>query len=355
MTPLSRLPHRVAVNCPPVYYAGGSRIAAFRRLERAAAGPEDWVGSTAALPSGLLAGTDPTTGVSRLEGGELLRDAVRDDAPGWLGPVLAGSLRAGEVGLLVKLLDAGERLPVHCHPSRAAARSLLGSPFGKTEGWAVLHADPGATVWLGFRRDVGRDELHALVAAQDGKAMLELMNEIEVGAGDVIYVPAGAPHAIGRGVFLTELQEPTSFSVLAEYEAFGLDATQATLGLGWEQALGCFDLRGAGGGDPRSLVRRPERISSGDGGVVDRLFPVHADEYFRGFRLGVAGSLTFEPAGYRVLVATSGAAQLQFERGPSAQVGEGETWVLPFALGALHAEGSAELVVAMPPASFDAS
>ena len=74
--------------------------------------------------------------------------------------------------------------------------------------------------------------------------MLSAMNEFDVERGQVYFVKAGLPHSIGPGVTLTELQEPTSFSVLAEYENFGVTEDQATLGLGWEVALSCFDLGG---------------------------------------------------------------------------------------------------------------
>ena len=353
MARLSSTPHRLGINCIPVYYAGGEKISKFRGGDEPARGPEDWVGSTAALPAALLASSDLTAGISHLEDGTLLREAVRDDPTGWLGPELARSLDDGDVGVLVKLLDAGERLPVHCHPSRADARRLLGSPFGKTEGWAVMDADPGSSVWLGFSYDLGQSELMRLINAQDVESMLEAMNRVEVRAGDILYVPAGTPHAIGAGVFVTELQEPTSFSILAEYVSFGLDDNQATLGLGWETAITCFDLRGLGGGKASSLVRKPERVLAVEGGAVDRLFPLEADNYFRAFRLTVEPDVTFDILGYRVLIATAGEASLEFGNGgPKLTVRKGETWALPFATGELRAVGAAELIVAMPPADI---
>ena len=57
-------------------------------------------------------------------------------------------------------------------------------------------------------------------------------------AGDAVFVPAGAPHAIGDGMLIVELQEPTDLSILLEWEGFGIDDEQAaTLGLGWDVAL----------------------------------------------------------------------------------------------------------------------
>jgi mannose-6-phosphate isomerase len=351
MAPPSNMPQRLGINCVPVYYAGGEKIARFRGGDEPARGPEDWVGSTAALPTALVAGSDPTAGISRLEDGTLLRDAVRDDPSGWLGPELGHSLDDGEVGVLVKLLDAGERLPVHCHPSRDKARKLLGSPFGKTEGWAVMDASPGSSVWLGFSHDLEQAELRRLIVAQDVDRMLASMNRVEVRTGDILYVPAGTPHAIGAGVFVTELQEPTSFSILAEYASFGLDDNQATLGLGWEAAITCFDLNGFGDDEAGSLVRRPEPLLATEGGAIDRLFPVEADDYFRAFRLAVKPDVTFDVPGYRVLIVTAGEAELEFGNGaPNLTVRQGDTWALPFATGQLRATGRAELVIAMPPA-----
>jgi mannose-6-phosphate isomerase len=346
----STTPQRLGINCVPVYYAGGEKISRFRGGDPAR-GPEDWVGSTAALPAALLAGNDPTSGISRLEDGTLLRDAVRDDPSGWLGPELGHSLDDGEVGVLVKLLDAGERLPVHCHPSRRDAQRLLGSRFGKTEGWAVMDVSPGSMVWLGFSRQMEQSELSRLIARQDVGGMLASMNCIQVRAGDILYVPAGTPHAIGPGVFVTELQEPTSFSILAEYASFGLDDSQATLGLGWETAITCFNLSAFDGDGAGSLVRRPERVLTTEGGAIDRLFPVEADDYFRAFRLTVAPDVSFDVAGYRVLVATAGEAELELANGGAhLTVRKGETWALPFATGEVRAVGAAELIVAMPPA-----
>ncbi|MCY7418461.1 MAG: class I mannose-6-phosphate isomerase [Chloroflexi bacterium] len=269
---VSSRPHRLGANRVPIYYAGGEHIDRFRGERAVPQGPEDWVGSVSSFPPGMLPPDGPReAGISTLPDGASLRAAVLVDTLGWLGPDLAARW-AGETGLLVKLLDAGERLPVHCHPSRPFAATHLHSPFGKTEGWIVMDDAPGGEVWLGFREDISRERLERWIEAQAVDDMLTAMNRLPARSGDVFYVPAGVPHSIGPGVMITELQEPTSFSVLAEYATFGLDANQATLGLGWATAVSAFD-RSAYGPDRLHLLLPEAAVVLDDGGVrVQRLF-----------------------------------------------------------------------------------
>jgi mannose-6-phosphate isomerase len=332
-----------------VYYDGGAGIDRFRgRSPGTTDGPEDWVGSTCRLPASIL-GPDgpPDAGLSTTPDGHVLLDLVRADPDGWLGAPLAQRF-GGDSGLLVKLLDAGERLPVHCHPTRAFAGDHLGSLFGKTEGWIIMDAAPGSTVWLGLSDDVDVTTLRRWVDQQDVSSMLTAMNEIEVHAGQVVYVPAGLPHSIGPGVLLTELQEPTSFSVLAEHERFGLDEQQATLGLGWDVALACFDLGGYRGDRLAALLPEPAERSVQPGGTVVDLFPAAADEFFAARRVRCTATVTLDAAGFAVLVVTHGSGRIGWDDGDAA-VARGDTWVVPFDAGAITFTGALEAIVCLPP------
>ena len=125
-------------NGVPRFYRGGPAITALRgvRFEGDRV-PEEWIGSTASVFG------EGELGLSRLPDGTLLRDAIRAAPEDYLGP--AHVARFGpDPALLVKLLDAGERLPVHVHPDGAFAGEHLGTRFGKTEAWIVVGADrPG--------------------------------------------------------------------------------------------------------------------------------------------------------------------------------------------------------------------
>jgi mannose-6-phosphate isomerase len=224
-------PQRVLPTRVYRFYRGGALIDRLRgEPEHDGELPEDWVGSVVAARN---PGRDePFAGLSRLEDGTLLRDVIAADPMAW-----------GTPSLLVKLLDPVERLPVHAHPDRAFARVRLGSAYGKTEAWIVVATRAAqAEVWLGLREPVAREQYREWIDKQDTQALLESLHSLTVRAGDVVFVPAGVPHAIGAGALIVELQEPTDFSIVCEWDGFPIAAEDAHLGLGWDVALDALRL-----------------------------------------------------------------------------------------------------------------
>ena len=109
----------------------------------------------------------------------------------------------GEFPLLVKLLFPNEKLSVQVHPDDVQARTL-GETRGKTECWYVLEAEPGATVALGLKEGVDAAKFRRAVS--EGTAE-ELLRQVPVSVGDMLFVDAGTVHAIGPGVVLLETQQ----------------------------------------------------------------------------------------------------------------------------------------------------
>lgn len=213
------------------FYRGGALIDRLRgEPEQDGECPEDWLGSVVAANN---PGRDePFAGLSRLERGPFLRDAIREQPELW-----------GTPNLLVKLLDPVERLPVHAHPDRAFALRELGSDYGKTEAWIVIATRATqAEVWLGLRERVSRELYREWIDKQNTEALLESLNSLTVRAGDIIFVPAGVPHAIGAGALLVELQEPSDFSIICEWQGFPIAPEDTHLGLGWDRALDALNL-----------------------------------------------------------------------------------------------------------------
>ena len=316
------------------FYLGGARIAAFRGVPVAGDHvPEDWVASvTTVAGSGEL-------GLTRLPDGRTLRAALAADPQGWLGPHHVETFGA-DPALLVKLLDAGERLPVHAHPDDRFAREHLSCRTGKTESWLILEADPGARVHLGFTRAVEPGQLSQWVAEQDRDAMLAALHAVDIAPGDTIYVPAGLPHAIGAGVLLVELQQAADLSLLLEYAGYPVDgARDGHLGIGFDAALHCVQRRAVSADDLQRLRGRWDD---------EHILPPTADGFFRASRHVGAARLE---AGFAVLVVTAGSGRLRWSGGGELDVRAGATVLVPFAAGAVQVDGDLELVRCRPPES----
>jgi len=110
---------------------------------------------------------------------------------------------APEFPLLIKLLFPNDKLSVQVHPDDAHAQAI-GQPRGKTECWYVLEAEPGASVALGLKPNV---TLEALAASAADNTMEDLIEQVPVSVGDMVFVDAGTIHAIGPGVVLLETQQ----------------------------------------------------------------------------------------------------------------------------------------------------
>lgn len=337
------------LNTPRRFYAGGARILAFRGLPAPdgfdGRRPEDWLASTTRL---FAEGGD---GLTRLRGGALLADALAEDPAWWLGEAHVEQ-HGADPGILVKLLDAGERLPVHSHPDRGFAAAHLDCAHGKTEAWLVVDAEPGARVWLGFREALTVEELTDLVAAQDER-LLAALNEVPVERGDAVLVPAGQPHAIGAGVLVVELQEPTDFSVMLEHERFGLEPEHAWLGLARELALRSVD---RGPLSPRRLLSLRTRWDVAPGAGITPALPDEASPYFRAEVLDSRGGSVEAAAGFSVLVVVDGAGTLAAASAASLPVRAGQVVLTPYAAGALTLSGPvvalrASPATAVPPAT----
>ncbi|RCW45199.1 mannose-6-phosphate isomerase [Halopolyspora algeriensis] len=325
-------------NQPHQFYRGGRHIAELRgSSDDREFGPEDWVASTTARFG------HSESGLTRLPDGRLLRDAVAADAEAWLGHEHIAAF-GDDTALLVKLLDAGQRLPVHCHPTDGFARQHLGSRFGKTEAWIVVGTSgPQPVVYLGFRSDVAPETVEHWVRTQDSSAMLGSLNEIPVRPGDTVHVPAGTPHAIGAGVFVVELQQPTDFSITLEWEGFLADAESAFLGLEHRAALRTVNRAGFGTEALSGLIKHTAQ----HGGPRVPLLVEQASEFFLAERLHPRGALELAPS-FGVLIVLEGSGTLRAENG-DLELQRGHTAVLPHSAGAVRLEGELVAVHCRPP------
>lgn len=117
--------------------------------------------------------------------------------------------------VLIKIIDARDRLSVQVHPGDEYARRVE-NENGKTEAWFVLSADDGAELIYGVNRDMTRESFAASI--EDG-TLLKNVNRVKVKPGDTVFIPSGMLHAIGAGILLAEVQQSSNTT----YRVFDYD------------------------------------------------------------------------------------------------------------------------------------
>ncbi len=188
--------------------------------------PEDWIASTVparnpGLPPIANEGRSCVTTASGRN--VLLADLFADFADHYLGRPHFDSLGT-DLGFLAKLLDSSTRLHIQAHPTAEFARSYLHSRWGKLETYVILSVRPGSdgTILLGFQRPPTDAQWRRIVLEQDRQAMHACFDPIPVQPGQVWVVPGGLPHAIGKGLLVMEVMEPTDLVVRCEFEREGI-------------------------------------------------------------------------------------------------------------------------------------
>ncbi len=208
--------------------------------------PEDWVASTTRA---VNAGRESVReGVSPVVVGGATHDfatLLAGDPDYFLGAKHAARFGA-HPQLLVKLLDPAIRLHFQAHPTADFARRFLGAPSGKTEAYHILATRPEITapyIHLGFQRPPSRDALRRMIETQDITALESCFDRIPVKPGETWLVPGGVPHALGEGLLLVEVQEPSDLVVRFEFERGGyvLPESARFMNRGLEFCLDVFD------------------------------------------------------------------------------------------------------------------
>ncbi len=137
--------------------------------------------------------------------------------------------------LLIKLLDANQKLSLQVHPTEKVAAKLGGEP--KTESWYVAAADPDAGLFVGLKEAMTRAQFEG--ALRSG-TISEHVHTIRVKAGDAMFLPAGRLHAVGAGNLLVEIQQ-NSDTTYRVYDWDYVDEKGKPRQLHVDQALECID------------------------------------------------------------------------------------------------------------------
>lgn len=136
--------------------------------------------------------------------GKSLTDVHEELGLDLIGKNSAWAQERGKFPLLIKLLDANDRLSIQVHPNDDYALEHEGNELGKTEMWVVLHAEPEAAIILGVKPGTTPQKFRQAIAEGNLEPYL---HRIPVEAGDVVCVPSGSLHAILAGSVIAEIQQ----------------------------------------------------------------------------------------------------------------------------------------------------
>ena len=203
----------------------------------------------------------------------------------------------GRFPLLLKILDAQEKLSLQVHPPAATASALGGEP--KTEMWYVAEATPGAELYVGLKHGVTRAEFERRIQAG---TVAECFHRVGVEAGDAMFLPSGRVHAIGAGLVIFEIQQnsDTTYRVF-DWNRLGLDGKPRELHI--PQSLASIDFNDC---EP-SLI--PRAFAWNDAQKVrplvnDPLFTVEAQEASAG------ASVALRPKKMQIIALLAGRVQV---------------------------------------------
>lgn len=134
------------------------------------------------------------------------------------GAELMGTKAPAAFPLLIKIIDAKDKLSVQVHPNEATAVTTGGEP--KTEMWYLLGNEPGAELYAGLRPGVTAETFRTALAA--GSAA-DLLPVLPVAPGRALFIPGGLLHAIGAGCLIYEVQQSSNTT----YRLFDWNRTDA--------------------------------------------------------------------------------------------------------------------------------
>ncbi|MHB8062473.1 MAG: type I phosphomannose isomerase catalytic subunit [Ruminiclostridium sp.] len=286
------------------------------------------------LPDGILAESWELSchenGVSIVSNGELqgktLPEIIKADPKNILGTKFP--VNCDEIPLLIKLIDANDRLSVQVHPDDNYAAVYEGG-LGKNEMWYIMDVKPGAKLVAGLKAGVTKE---IFAKAIKDNHIEQCLLEVEVKPGDVINIPAGLVHAIGAGIVIAEIQQ-TSDTTYRVFDYNRVDSKGAGRPLHLEKALEVINFEAG----PRNVKCDGIKVKVNE--YCSKIIFL-ANKYFACERYESNGCFTEKSDGskFYIFICLEGDGKIESQ---DMTVGfkAGETVFIPAALGEYKVEG----------------
>lgn len=222
--------------------------------------------------------------------------------------------------LLIKFIDAMEKLSVQVHPEDAYAKIHEHGELGKSECWYIIEAEEGAKLVAGLKDGVTKELFEQKVKEN---RLEEVLHEVEVKAGDVLDIPAGLIHAIGDGILLAEVQQnsDTTYRVY-DWGRVGLDGKPRDLHLRQSLEVSDFEQKHS-----KELVQGIKtRIGK------NQITHFIKNSYFtlKELRLEESFDVERREGNFEIYICVSGGGQIQYKDGEVQEIVLGDSFLVPY-------------------------
>lgn len=357
-------PLKFKINRVKRLYTGGSGIDRMRGIQNPSDNefPEDWIASCVEANSrGFYAPGHGLSTVIDENGKEQSFPELLQKYPSELLGEKHAEIFGNAPGVLSKLLDSAIRLPLQVHPDRVFARKSFNSQYGKTEAWIILSTreinGEVPYILLGFNEKLNDKVFREESKSGIYKTGLEMLHKIPVKPGDVYVVYGRMPHAIGPGLTMVEVMEPTDFTI--NPESFCGDKEIAPekrfAKLDVEEALDIFDYTPMSLGEViKKSVPPKEIMEQKNSGTLERIIPRKEVRFFEAQRLSFNGIWNFDLSEktFRILILSEGQAILRSGKS-KITLNAGDSVFLPYSADNSILDGNGKMTIIIPPENKD--
>jgi mannose-6-phosphate isomerase len=238
---------------------------------------------------------------------------------------LLGSAPAlnGRFPLLIKILDAQEKLSLQVHPPAEIASMMGGEP--KTEMWYVTEARQGAELFVGLKQGTTRSQFEAQI--RNG-SVSNCFHRLSVEQGDSMFLPSGRVHAIGGSVVIFEVQQ-NSDTTYRVFDWNRIDAKGHPRELHVDQSLRCIDFE-----DFEPELMKANQTLSQQTLVNDPLFQVATRKGNNRQQINLRGA-------FAIIGGISGEVRINASE-PVIRLGAGQFCLVPSTIGSVDLEGTSD-------------
>jgi mannose-6-phosphate isomerase len=257
---------------------------------------------------------------------------------------------------LLKFLDSAIRLHIQCHPTIPFAQKHLNSNSGKTEAYLILSIRDDVKepyIFMGFQNPPTKEEFKVMIEEQNSDDIVSCFDRIPIKPGDVFMVPGGMPHAIGEGVFMIEIMEPTDFAVRIEFERGGyvLPEESRFMNRGIDFALSMFNYETTSVNTIKEhFFCEPRLLETQNRSSEYVLIDEQKTKCFKVNRIKVKDSYVKKASSFYIGIVTNGSGTIEID-GQTISVNEGSKFFVPYQTGAVkfESETGMEITVTFPP------